>query len=425
MPLNQEEKRLGVYIHIPFCASRCGYCDFCSLANQDKLMPHYQDALLIQMREVFPQLREYYLDSVFFGGGTPSYYGAERLAELLQEVKRTGRLLKSSEITVECNPDSIKRKGLRLLRREGVNRISIGAQSANDEILRLIGRRHTWRQVEMAVKRAKKAGFRNISLDLIYGLPSQSKDDWARTLAKAVALKPTHISCYGLRLEEGTPMYRTYMDSPLLPSDDEQADMYLYAVDFLERRGYRQYEISNFARPGFESRHNLKYWRVQEYVGFGAAAHSYVAGLRYYCLSNVRGYISGVLGEKNIVEEQEPISQLDQAAEYIMLGMRTAYGICREDYTRVYRSSFEPLEQILEAFAANGWAVKVPNRRGNRDRDRWRFTPSGFLVSNVLIGMLLEAQTKEKFSANPWIREAFERVGEKLPLPEASEPYMN
>lgn len=134
MPLNQEEKRLGVYIHIPFCASRCGYCDFCSLANQDKLMPHYQDALLIQMREVFPQLREYYLDSVFFGGGTPSYYGAERLAELLQEVKRTGRLLKSSEITVECNPDSIKRKGLRLLRREGVNRISIGAQSANDKI---------------------------------------------------------------------------------------------------------------------------------------------------------------------------------------------------------------------------------------------------------------------------------------------------
>ncbi len=420
----EEEKRLGVYIHIPFCASRCGYCDFCSLANQDKLMPHYQDALLIQMQEAFPRLREYYIDTVYFGGGTPSYYGAARIVELMQELKRTDRLLKRSEVTVECNPDSVRQHDLRQMKKEGVNRISLGAQSANDEILRLIGRRHTWRQVQMAVRRARKAGFRNISLDLIYGLPSQTKEDWAETLARAVALRPTLLSCYGLRLEEGTPMYREFLDSPLIPSDDDQADMYLYAVDFLSRRGYRQYEISNFARPGYESRHNLKYWWLRDYVGFGASAHSDVAGVRYSYLRNVRGYISGVLGDKSVVEEQEEISSLDRAAEYIMLGMRTIRGICRRDYAQVYRSDFEMLERVLEEFAANGWAVRIPNKRGETDRDRWRFTPSGFLISNVLIGILLEAQTKEKFSANPWIREAFEQAGEKIPLPSTSEPYL-
>lgn len=420
----EEEKRLGVYVHIPFCASKCGYCDFCSLANQDKLMNPYQDALLLQMQESFPRLRDYLLDSVYFGGGTPSYYGADRLCELLREIKATDRLLKSSEITVECNPDSMHRRELRRLRQEGVNRISIGAQSANDDILRLIGRRHSWRQVVAGVQRARQAGFRNISLDLIYGLPSQTKEDWADTLEKAVALKPTHLSCYGLRLEEGTPMYDAYIDSALLPSEDEQADMYLYTVDYLERRGYRQYEISNFSRPGFESRHNLKYWRCQEYIGFGAAAHSYVAGLRFSYLRSVRGFTAGVLGNKSVIDEQEPIGPLDQAAEYILLSMRTAYGINREDYTRLYRSDFAPLERVLEQMQERGWAVKVPNRQGNADRDRWRFTPSGFLVSNALIGILIEAQTREKFDANPWMREQFEQLGGMEEIGDR-EPYLH
>ena len=420
----EEEKRLGVYVHIPFCASKCGYCDFCSLANQDKLMDPYQDALLLQMQENFPRLPDYLLDSVYFGGGTPSYYGADRLCELLREIKATDRLLKSSEITVECNPDSMHRRELRKLRKEGVNRISIGAQSANDDILKLIGRRHNWRQVVSGVQRARQAGFRNISLDLIYGLPSQTKEDWAETLSKAVALKPTHLSCYGLRLEEGTPMYDAYMESDLLPDEDEQADMYLYAVDFLERRGYRQYEISNFSRPGFESRHNLKYWRCQEYVGFGAAAHSYVAGLRYSYVANVRGFTAGVLGNKSVIASTEPIGMLDQAAEYILLGMRTAYGINREDYTRLYRSDFAPIERVLEQMQERGWAVKVPNKQGKADRDRWRFTASGFLVSNALIGILLEAQTREKFDANPWMRRQFEEQGGMEEIEDA-EPYLH
>ena len=380
-------------------------------------MPHYQDAVLIQLQETMPRLKGYLIDTVYFGGGTPSYYGAKRILEILRELKYSNLLLRSSEITMEANPDSVRRTDLRALRREGVNRISLGAQCANDEILRLIGRRHTWRQVELAVRRARKAGFRNISLDLIYGLPSQSREDWAETLAKAIALKPAHLSCYGLRLEEGTPLYQEYLNSPLIPSEDDQADMYLYSVDLLERHGYRQYEISNFARPGFESRHNLKYWRLGDYIGLGAAAHSNLGNLRYSYTRNVREYISGVLGEENIIDEEEELTDFNRAAEYLMLGMRTARGISREEYTRLYRSSFDALEEVLDAFVTNGWAV--------REGDRWHFTAGGLLVSNVLIGVLLEAQTKEKFSANPWIREAFESQGEKIPLPTASEPYMN
>ena len=324
--MSDQDKRLGVYFHIPFCASKCAYCDFCSLPGRDKLMPYYQDALLIQLQETMPRMTDYFIDTVYFGGGTPSYYGARRIVEILQELKVTNRLMKQSEITVECNPDSVRRKELRMLRKEGVNRLSIGAQSANDDILRLIGRRHNWRQVEMAVKRARKAGFRNVSLDLIYGLPSQTREDWADTLTKALALKPAHISCYGLRLEEGTPMYDEYEGTDILPSDDDQADMYLYAVDFLSRHGFRQYEISNFARPGYESRHNLKYWRLDDYIGFGAAAASNIGLLRYTYTHNVREYISGVLGDKGIIAEEEELTPFDRASEYLMLGMRT--GAC-------------------------------------------------------------------------------------------------
>ncbi len=412
-----EDKRIGVYIHIPFCASKCGYCDFCSLPGREKLMPMYQDAVLIQLQEALPRMKDYFMDSVYFGGGTPSYYGHKRLIEILQEIKASNRLLKSSEITVECNPDSVRRRDLSELRKEGVNRLSIGAQSANDELLRLIGRRHNWRQVVLAVKRARQAGFKNISLDLIYGLPSQTREDWADTLSKALELKPAHLSCYGLRLEEGTPMYDTFRDSPLLPSEDDQADMYLYAVDLLERHGYYQYEISNFSRPGYESRHNLKYWRLGDYIGFGASAASNVGMLRYTYTRNVREYIAGVLADKDIIAEQEELTAFDRASEYLMLGMRTCWGISREEYQEVYNSSFEPLEEVLKVFVQNGWAAL--------DNDRWHFTPGGFLISNVLIGALLESQTREKFNANPWIRDIFESQGKRVPLPADVEPFMS
>ena len=256
---------LGIYIHIPFCASKCGYCDFYSSAACEKEMPRYQRALLAHIEETLDTLPPQLIDTVYFGGGTPSYYGARRIIELLDQIKSTGRLLRDAEITMEANPDSMRPKDLRALRRAGVNRLSIGMQSANNDILKLIGRRHNFKQVQLAVKAARAAGFDNISLDLIYGLPSQTRSDWEETVMRALQLHPEHISGYGLKLEPGTPMAKDYEGSPLVPDEDTQADMYLAMVETLRQYGYKQYEISNFCIDGYESRHNLKYWRLDDY----------------------------------------------------------------------------------------------------------------------------------------------------------------
>lgn len=390
------DKHLGVYIHIPFCASKCRYCDFYSQPANGALMNRYMRAVCQHIEESAAMLAPYYIDTVYFGGGTPSFFGARRICEILNTIKKNAKLLKSSEITVEANPDSITRRDMKLLLSEGVNRLSIGVQSANDDILRFIGRRHNFAQAEKAVRTARAAGFRNISIDLIYGLPSQSRNDWATTLSRAMALKPDHISCYGLRLEEGTPLW-SYKDSEIMPSDDDQADMYLYAVDTLEKYGYRQYEISNFCLKGRESRHNLKYWRLQDYAGFGPAAHSCIDGLRYSYVRDLNGYIEGVTKHEEIIDEYEKVDRLERACEYIMLGMRTTLGISAEEYHSVYRSDFAPLEAMLEKMQERGWARQ---RRG-----RWSFTPMGFLVSNQLIGILLDAQAEYKLHGNPWVRE--------------------
>ena len=406
-------KKLGIYIHIPFCASKCGYCDFYSLAGCDKLMPRYHNALLQHIRESSPQLRQYYTDSVYFGGGTPSYYGARRICDLFNALKRGGLVYKSAEVTVEVNPDSIGRHDLVLLRSEGVNRLSIGAQSANDDLLKLIGRRHSWKQVEQAVKNARDAGFENLSLDLMYGLPSQSNSDWADTLGKAIDLKPEHLSCYGLKIEDGTPMC-AYRDSELLPDDDAQADMYLYTCETLERYGYHQYEISNFSKRGYASRHNLKYWLLRDYMGFGPGAASCVGGLRYSYVKDLQAYISGVQSGDAILAEYEKIGLLDRAAEYLMLGMRTVRGISAKEYHTLYRSDFAPLEELLQEYDRKGWAV---NEKG-----RWHFTPSGFLLSNLLIGLMLEKQGEYKHSGNPWV-DSMELFQAETELPAGDEVF--
>ncbi|MGI6029523.1 MAG: radical SAM family heme chaperone HemW [Candidatus Heteroscillospira sp.] len=390
------DKHLGLYIHIPFCASKCRYCDFYSQPGTGGMMNKYQRALCQHLEESAGMMAPYYIDTLYFGGGTPSYFGAKRICEVLNTIKKNARLLKSAEITVEANPDSITQRDMKMLLREGVNRLSIGVQSANDDILKLIGRRHNFQQAVKAVKNAREAGFGDISVDLIYGLPTQSRNDWADTLSRVMALRPDHISCYGLKLEEGTPLW-SYRDSEIMPNDDDQADMYLYAVETLERYGYNQYEISNFCLDGHESRHNLKYWRLEDYAGFGPAAHSCIDGLRYSYVRSLKGYIDGVMNHDSIIDEYEKIDRLDMACEYIMLGMRTTRGISAEEYHKVYRSDFAPLETMLEKMRRRGWT---------KCRDgRWCFTPTGFLVSNQLIGILLDAQAEQKLSGNPWVRD--------------------
>jgi oxygen-independent coproporphyrinogen-3 oxidase len=359
-------------------------------------MPDYQHALLRHIKEYAPQLDGYLIDTVYFGGGTPSHYGAGRLISVLNALKKHGHVLRGAEITAEVNPDSVTRDDLAGMYRAGFSRLSIGVQSANDAALRSLGRRHDFARAERAVRDAREAGFKNISVDLIYGLPSQKRDDWANTISRAVALKPEHISCYGLTIEEGTQLY-VFRDSPFLPDDDEQADMYLYAVDTLNRYGYKQYEVSNFARRGHESAHNLKYWLGGEYLGFGAAAHSFVGGRRYGIVSDTERYSEGILYNSSVIETDEELSDFERAGEYLMLRLRTAYGISEREYHEIYRCDMNRILNRLKYFEANGWA--------EFRNDRWRFTASGFLLSNTLIGQILEEQTRQRSEiSKPWIK---------------------
>ena len=260
---------LGLYIHIPFCKAKCVYCDFYSLPHSEDRMDAYTDALCAHLTEAAPMAASHTVDTVYFGGGTPSYLGEKRLCKILKVIEKRYQVARDAEITLEANPDSAGDwKALRALRRCGFNRISLGMQSACDEELRTIGRVHTMEQVQQAAEAARKAKIQNLSLDLIYGLPHQTQERWMENLAAAVALNPEHLSCYGLKVEEGTPLF-AMKDTAGLPGDEEQADMYLQTVEFLKQYGYEQYEISNFAKPGRESRHNLKYWKLQEYAGFG------------------------------------------------------------------------------------------------------------------------------------------------------------
>ena len=292
-PVIDRNRPLGLYLHIPFCKAKCAYCDFYSLPHSEEKMDAYAAALARHITEVAPQMQNHRVDTVYFGGGTPSYLGHKRLIALLKTVKKQCRVWDRAEITLEANPDSAGDwRALRALRRAGFNRISLGVQSSDDETLRRLGRVHTWQQVKDAVAACRKAGLDNISLDLIYGLPDQTMEQWENTLADALVLAPRHISCYGLKLEEGTPLYDR-QESLNLPDGDLQADMYLYAVELLTQNGYQQYEISNFAQPGYESRHNLKYWMLEEYAGFGPGAYSDFGGVRYGYTRDLDGYIAG------------------------------------------------------------------------------------------------------------------------------------
>ena len=382
----QELKPLGIYVHVPFCRSKCEYCDFYSLGgglNQES-MDLYMEAVLAHIKEASQRAVGYSVNTVYFGGGTPSYFGADGLVRILTEIDRRFLLEKGAEITLEANPDTVSLQSLMKLRRAGFNRISIGVQSDDDAQLKSLGRPHTYRQAQQAVQAARQAGFLNVSVDLMFGLPSQSREQWMTTIRNVMNLKVDHISCYGLKVEPNTRLYE-YKDCANLPDDDAQADMYFYAVQTLEEFGYRQYEISNFAIPGMECRHNLKYWSMQPYMGFGPAASSDFGGKRYTAAANLDQYITGVMEQGVILSECETIPVRERAGEYLMLGMRTIFGIEENEYMQTYLLPFEPLEALLSDYEKRGFAVKEEN-------GRWHLTPKGFMVSNSILVQLLEAQ---------------------------------
>ena len=385
LPRN-EKTPLGIYIHVPFCRSKCQYCDFYSLACPEKKAIHsYIKAVCAHIRETGPQAPGYRVDTVYFGGGTPSFLPPDGLAAILTAVRQSFDVSTRAEITFEANPDSVTPRLLRRLKSEGFNRVSLGVQSDDDVMLERLGRPHSYDQAVEAVRRIRRAGYKNLSLDLMYGLPGQTLNQWQDTLTHVLELKPDHISCYGLKVEKGTPLYAR-KDTCGLPDDDTQADMYLAAVEILKSRGFRHYEISNFAKKDKASAHNLKYWTGGEYIGFGPDASSDFAGKRFVMVRDLQAYVDGVLKGGQVIADIQEIPPRERAGEYLMMRLRTAIGINREEYEKQYLLPFDPLEEILQACKQRNHAILSDGR--------WRLSPEGMLLSNTILSDLLLAQDR-------------------------------
>lgn len=385
----KDKTPLGIYVHVPFCRSKCQYCDFYSLTTKDdRLLDGFLDAVCAHIRESGQLAPGYLVDTIYFGGGTPSYFGADGMASILSTIRRSFDVSATAEITFEANPDSVTPKLLRRLRSEGFNRVSLGIQCDDDRILEKIGRPHNYSQAVEAVKLIRRAGFRNLSVDLIYGLPDQTLESWEDTLRNVLKLEPEHISCYGLKVEEGTPLHK-YRAFTNLPDDEAQADMYLATCEILRAKGMRQYEISNFCRRNMESKHNLKYWTGGEYLGFGPDASSDFAGKRFSMVRDLRAYIEGVLGSGSVIAEVQEVPPRERAGEYLMMRLRTTVGINAEEYEKQYLLPFGPLDGALEQCRKRGHALKM-------EGGYWRLTPEGFLLSNSIISDLLLIQERSK-----------------------------
>ena len=391
MPLlgRTNKTPLGIYVHVPFCRSKCQYCDFYSLTiKDDRLMDDYLDAICRHIRETGPLAPNHHVDTIFFGGGTPSFFGADGMATILSSIRRAFNVDNDAEITFEANPDSVSDSLLRRLKAEGFNRVSLGVQTDNDELLKKLGRPHDYAQVVSAVQRIRKAGFKNLSLDLMYGLPGQTLLNWKDTLERVITLGPDHISCYALKVEENTPLYAC-KDILNIADDDTQAEMYLAGVEILRSHGFRQYEISNFARKGLYSRHNMKYWTGGEYLGFGPAASSDFGGRRFTTIRDLQGYVNGIQTGGSVLEEVDEVPQRERAGEYLMLRLRTISGINRYEYERKFLLPFDEIEAALERSRTMGYAMRS-------EEGRWRLTPRGYLISNDIITDLLLIQDKSR-----------------------------
>ncbi|ACA46853.1 oxygen-independent coproporphyrinogen III oxidase [Clostridium botulinum] len=329
MDREDKNKEVSLYIHIPFCMQKCSYCDFTSYSKKEDLMMEYVKAL---SKEIVNNTKNKIIKTIFIGGGTPTYLSLEAL-NILKNTLKTIDKKENIEFTVEGNPGTFTEKKLKLLKSMGVNRLSIGLQSSKNSLLKTLGRIHSFEDFVHSFKMARKEGFNNINVDLMFALPNQSLDDWKETLLKVVGLSPEHLSCYSLIIEEGTNFYNLYKNSLLkLPKEEEEREMYEYCIDFLKERGYLQYEISNFANPNKECRHNLVYWDLEDYIGCGVGAHSYVNNQRYENTSSIETYIKEI-NSNNLTQINFHInSQKENMEEFMFMGLRKTKGICIDDF---------------------------------------------------------------------------------------------
>lgn len=383
-----DKKRLGLYFHIPFCLSKCAYCDFNSAVPQSaEVMSHYVSALISHMESYRAVAKNYEPDTVFIGGGTPTVLPMEELVRLIRAIKKNFRLTKYAEFSIEANPATVTFAGLKHLNRLGVNRISFGCQSVHDNELKALSRRHTRKDFVRSFRMARDAGFGNINVDLMFGIPYQTPRSLAHTISFAASLNPDHISLYDLKIEPGTRFYQNYDEiSRLLPSEDEEADMYMNSVEQLRNLGYRQYEISNFARRGYMCLHNMKYWNCEEYLGFGVSAHSYFNGNRFAFTGDMERYMQGVEKKDskiNITTENEAIQERERMGEYIMLRFRLTAGVEEREFMRRFGFSFESLYGAKLAKYIKGGYVTAKN-------GVYALTPAGMFVSNYILSDILE-----------------------------------
>lgn len=373
------KKALGLYVHIPFCKSKCLYCDFCSFPRpKADLMEAYAKALIKDIEEKSRSCSDCTVDTVFFGGGTPTVLPKGLLLRILDVILRCYDVSSDAEITAECNPTTESLDLFRSMRTSGFNRLSIGMQSIHKEELKKLGRTHSFADFERTLEDARAAGFSNLSADVMFGIPEQTEESFLRTLEALTSLSPDHISAYGLMVEEGTPFHR--MEKTLrLPDEDQVEKMYFEGIKFLAERGFGQYEISNFAKAGYESRHNLKYWNCNEYLGFGVAAHSDFCGVRFGNSRDLAAYIEG----KDVTEERQKISFEERKNEYVMLRMRLAEGIVAKEFeARFGESFFEGFGKRLKRYEQGGFVRVSP--------EGISFTPRGMYVSNAILSEVLD-----------------------------------
>ena len=372
-----EIKSRGLYVHVPFCKRKCNYCDFCSSAASHQTVEAYVDMLCCEIDSYAAADMPQHVDTVFFGGGTPSLLSASQMSQIIAHIRSAFVISPDAEITVEINPGTVTQEKMQAYFDLGINRISIGLQSIHENEMKILGRIHTYEDFLEAYSMLRHIGFSNISVDIMYGIPCQTMASLEQTLNAVIALQPEHISAYGLIIEEGTPFFemRSELD---LPSEDDEADMYALITDVLARSGFCHYEISNYARPGFACRHNLKYWHDEEYFAVGLAAHSYVEGKRYAATEKMDEYLDGYGTKyKRTISD----SGLD-AFEYAMLALRLAEGLDLEKYRNLFGVDLLRSRHIEIGEAERGGYLTVSN-------GRLALTEKGFYVSNYIISSLL------------------------------------
>ncbi len=369
------KKPLGIYVHIPFCLKKCLYCDFCSfVGTSEAVRDAYTDAVCRHISEYRERCADHTVDTVYFGGGTPTLLSVGQFSRIMGAVRDAFDVAKDAEITTECNPATADLEKLRALRALGFDRISLGVQSANDGELAALGRVHTFADAHTAVLDARAAGFENISVDLMFGIPHQTRESFRHTLDEVLSLSPDHVSAYGLIIEDGTPFSANF-EKLVLPDEDSEYNMYIDARRSFESRGLSRYEISNFAANGRRSRHNMKYWHCDEYLGFGCSGYSFFGGERFSAPRELDTYIAGTFTSG----QKETVAPLD---EFVMLGMRMTDGIDESEFLRRFGVSFDSrYGKALEPFVRDGFVIR-------RDGVT-RFSDEGFYVSNAVLSEIL------------------------------------